>query len=97
MRTRCSADLGAEQTNHIVEIQHGFGLDHQFGLNRGFDVYSDHLPRGSDGRLSNERPASDVVNDAIAFYFAEPADARAFVNRFGCGYRAEAFLNVRTG
>jgi hypothetical protein len=38
-----------------------------------------------------------VVNDAIAFYFAEPADARAFVNRFGCGYRAEAFLNVRTG
>ena len=38
-----------------------------------------------------------VVNDAIAFYFAEPADARAFVNRFGCGYRAEPFLNVRTG
>ena len=38
-----------------------------------------------------------VVNDAIAFYFAEPADARAFINRFGCGYRAEAFLNVRTG
>lgn len=38
-----------------------------------------------------------VLNDAIAFYFAEPADARAFINRFGCGYRAEAFLNVRTG
>jgi hypothetical protein len=30
-----------------------------------------------------------VVNDAIAFYFVEPADARAFINRFGCGYRAE--------
>ena len=44
-----------------------FPLDHQFGLNRGFDVYGDHLPRGSDGRLSNERPASDVVNDAIAW------------------------------
>ena len=38
-----------------------------------------------------------VVNDAIAFYFTEPADARAFINRFGCGYRAEAFLSVRSG
>ncbi len=44
-----------------------FPLDHQFGLNRGFDVYGDHLPRGADGRLANERPAADVVNDAIAW------------------------------
>ena len=42
-------------------------LDHQFGLNRGFDVYGDHLPRGADGRLANERPAADVVNEAIAW------------------------------
>ena len=42
-----------------------FPLDHQFGLNRGFDVYGDRLPRGADGRLANERPAADVVNDAI--------------------------------
>ena len=38
-----------------------------------------------------------VVNDAVAFYFVEPADARVFVDRFGCGYRAEAFLSVRSG
>ena len=44
-----------------------FPLDHQFGLNRGFDVYGDHLSRGADGRLANERPAADVVNDAIAW------------------------------
>jgi choline-sulfatase len=44
-----------------------FPLDHQFGLNRGFDVYSDPLPRGPDGRLSNERPASQVVGEAIAW------------------------------
>jgi choline-sulfatase len=44
-----------------------FPLDHQFGLNRGFDVYGDHLPRGTDGRLTNERPAADVVNDAISW------------------------------
>jgi len=42
-----------------------FPLDHQFGLNRGFDVYGDQLPRTPDGRVSNERPASAVVNDAI--------------------------------
>ena len=44
-----------------------FPLDHQFGLNRGFDVYGDRLPRGADGRIANERPAADVVNDAIAW------------------------------
>jgi choline-sulfatase len=44
-----------------------FPLDHQFGLNRGFDVYGDTLPRGPDGRPANERPASAVVNDAIAW------------------------------
>ena len=44
-----------------------FPLDHQFGLNRGFDVYGDRLPRGADGRPANERPAADVVSDAIAW------------------------------
>ena len=44
-----------------------FPLDHQFGLNRGFDVYGDTLPRGPDGRPANERPASAVVNDAISW------------------------------
>jgi choline-sulfatase len=44
-----------------------FPLDHQFGLNRGFDVYGDRIPRATDGRLENERPASHVVDDAIAW------------------------------
>jgi arylsulfatase A-like enzyme/Flp pilus assembly protein TadD len=44
-----------------------FPLDHQFGLDRGFDVYGDRLPRDAAGRQANERPASDVVNDAIAW------------------------------
>jgi len=50
-----------------------FPLDHQFGLNRGFDVYSDRMPRGSDGRLMNERPASQVVDEAIAWLGTAPA------------------------
>jgi choline-sulfatase len=49
-----------------------FPLDHQFGLNRGFDVYSDHLPRGADGRIANERPASSVVDEAIAWLRSLP-------------------------
>jgi Flp pilus assembly protein TadD len=44
-----------------------FPLDHQFGLNRGFDVYGDRIPRAADGRLENERPAPQVVDDAIAW------------------------------
>src|SRR3954470_12725296 len=44
-----------------------FPLDHQFGLNRGFDVYADQLPRQANGQLANERPASQVVNDAITW------------------------------
>ena len=44
-----------------------FPLDHQFGLDRGFDVYSDRLPRGPDGRQANERPGSQVADEAIAW------------------------------
>jgi arylsulfatase A-like enzyme/Flp pilus assembly protein TadD len=44
-----------------------FPLDHRFGLDRGFDVYSDALPRGSDGRPLNERPGSQVVDEALAW------------------------------
>ena len=53
-----------------------FPLDHQFGLNRGFDVYGDRLPRGADGRLANERPASAVVSDAISWLTTTNAERR---------------------
>jgi arylsulfatase A-like enzyme/Flp pilus assembly protein TadD len=44
-----------------------FPLDHQFGLDRGFDVYSDRLPRDAAGRQTNERPASQVTDEAITW------------------------------
>jgi Flp pilus assembly protein TadD len=44
-----------------------FPLDHQFGLNRGFDVYGDRLPRAPDGKVMNERPASQVADEAISW------------------------------
>jgi len=55
-----------------------FPLDHQFGLNRGFDVYGDRIPRGPDGRIANERPAPQVVDDAIA-WLSEVAPAPFFL------------------
>jgi hypothetical protein len=30
-----------------------------------------------------------ILNDALAFYFDDPAFAHAFVARFCCGYRVE--------
>lgn len=45
---------------------------------------------GPSGWASSPAGFSGVVNDAIAFYFADPAAARAFVARFACGYRGIA-------
>ena len=42
-----------------------FPLDRRFGLDRGFDRYGDRMPRGPDGRLMNERPGSQVVDEAL--------------------------------
>lgn len=50
-----------------------FPLDHQFGLDRGFDVYSDRMPRAANGRPGEERPASAVVREAIAWLAASGA------------------------
>jgi choline-sulfatase len=43
-----------------------FPLDRRFGLERGFQTYSDRMPRVA-GRLANERPGRDVVTEAIAW------------------------------
>ncbi len=44
-----------------------FPLDRRFGLSRGFDVYSDRMPRGPGGKLLNERPGSQVVDEALTW------------------------------
>jgi hypothetical protein len=45
---------------------------------------------GPDGWTSAPAGLAGIVNDAIAFYFADAAFAQAFVARFCCGYRVEA-------
>ncbi|MBP1607386.1 MAG: Sulfatase [Acidobacteria bacterium] len=44
-----------------------FPLDRRFGLDQGFDTYSDTMPRGPDGRLRNERAGRAVVDEAMAW------------------------------
>ena len=46
-----------------------FVLDHHFGLSQGFDTYDDQIPRDPEAtdRLEAERPASAVVDRALAW------------------------------
>ncbi len=55
-----------------------FPLDRRFGLDRGFDVYSDALPRGADGRVLNERPGREVVDEAVAWLSKRREDGGKF-------------------
>ena len=50
-----------------------FPLDRRFGLARGFDRYSDQMPRDATGRQLNERPGSAVVTEAITWLGAQRA------------------------
>ncbi len=42
---------------------------------------------GPGGWASAPAGLAGVANDAVAFYFADRDQARAFVSRFSCGYR----------
>ena len=44
-----------------------FPLDRRFGLIKGFQTYSDRMPRGDDGRPANERRGRAVADEAIAW------------------------------
>jgi len=68
-----------------------FPLDHQFGLNRGFDIYSDRLGRDAAGKPANERPAKQVVDEAIAWLRTTNGELRTN-DRPTNGERAPFFL-----
>jgi choline-sulfatase len=50
-----------------------YPLDSQFGLNRGFDVYDDHYPKGGDASqfVFAERKGDKVVAPALAWWRAQ--------------------------
>ncbi|MBI3491506.1 MAG: sulfatase-like hydrolase/transferase, partial [Acidobacteria bacterium] len=54
-----------------------FVLDRRFGLARGFDTYDDRIPRDPNAteRLEAERPASAVVDSALAWLAAHTPPA----------------------
>jgi hypothetical protein len=49
---------------------------------------------GGEGWAMAPAGTVGVVNDAIAFYFADAAFAQAFVARFCCGYRVETIAGA---
>jgi hypothetical protein len=49
---------------------------------------------GPSGWASALAGTGGIVNDAVAFYFADPEAARAFVGRFCCAYRAAPALGL---
>jgi arylsulfatase A-like enzyme len=59
-----------------------FVLDRRFGLARGFDTYDDQIPRDPDAtdRLEAERPASAVVDRALAWLSRRTHDQRPATN-----------------
>jgi len=59
-----------------------FPLDHQFGLDRGFDVYGDHLPRGADGRHLLRYPPISHLQPARAV--AGRCGLRSLLDLSGC-------------
>jgi hypothetical protein len=62
------------------------------GLGRQLEIMHGWLDQtcGADGWGSAPAGFGGVVNDAIAFYFADPGFAQAFVARFCCGWRFDA-------
>lgn len=55
-----------------------YPLDSQFGLDRGFDVYDDHYPKGSDEEefVIAERRGDEVVRLALAWWRAQKGKPR---------------------
>ena len=51
-----------------------YPLDRSFGLDRGFDTYSDRMPRGADGRQASERPGRRAVDEATSWLRDHAAD-----------------------
>lgn len=44
-----------------------FPLDRRFGLIKGFQTYSDRMPRSTQGRLASERAGQFVVDEAVVW------------------------------
>lgn len=56
-----------------------YPLDRRFGLDRGFDHYSDRMPRDTNGHLLNERPGRVVVDEALEWLRGVGADRRVLL------------------
>jgi arylsulfatase A-like enzyme len=78
LETPTLAETLAHQGFRTAAFVGAFPLDRRFGLIKGFQTYGDKMPRGRDGRPANERPGSQVVDEALA-WLADHRDQRFFL------------------
>jgi hypothetical protein len=66
------------------------------GLGRQLEIIHTWLDEtcGTAGWATAPAGLAGVINDAIAFYFADAGFAQAFVARFCCGYRVETIAGA---
>ena len=76
--TRPIADLLRGKGFISAAFVSAFPLDHTFGLNLGFETYSDRMPRGANGRVASERPGHVAADEAIA-WLAQHRSERFFL------------------
>ena len=82
MRMDLKTSTLAEQLSEAGFATAGFiaayPLDRRFGLIKGFQTYGDRMPPAKDGKVVNERPGREVVDEAIA-WLGSHGDRRFFL------------------
>lgn len=67
LKTPTLADTLGEAGFATAAFIAAYPLDRRFGLIKGFQTYSDHMPSPRNGQVINERPGREVVDEALAW------------------------------
>ena len=78
LKTPTLADKLSEAGFATAAFIAAYPLDRRFGLIKGFQTYGDRMPPVRDGRVINERPGREVVDEALAWLSAH-AGTRFFL------------------
>ncbi|HEU4938996.1 MAG TPA: sulfatase-like hydrolase/transferase [Vicinamibacterales bacterium] len=67
LKTPTLADKLGEAGFSTAAFIAAYPLDRRFGLIKGFQTYGDRMPPARNGRMINERPGRDVVDEALSW------------------------------
>jgi choline-sulfatase len=74
LRTPTLADTLARAGFATAAFIAAYPLDRRFGLIKGFQTYGDRMPPSRDGRVVNERPGREVVDQALEWLAGHRGD-----------------------